>query len=213
MTAVEKLVKKSYHKQPQNDILNTLGRDSWKLVSSHGQTWLTIAVNQKEKQGIFIIRGSKNNTTDRVLDRAIMNGKEESSARFRKLLRIAKNVQKAYPSIKKWTASGHSSGGTMANLLTRYLGIKSHAFNPGITAKGLVKKNFRDKLNPKRLENAARHANVHVVPSDPLSNLSLWQTADRKQIVKPKLPKTTPSAKRRGIRKKPKHPHAMDHFV
>ncbi len=196
---MERLAHAAYAKDPKETLSELLG-GGWRLFApSSRYDWINIYTNSNVGKGMIILRGSKNNTTDREMDRAILNGHETSANRWgivQKMFQLAKKTQ---PHITKWAAIGHSSGGTIAIMLNRRFGIKSFAYNPGITPPGLKKRLERDFKKEKNQNHASEKSTVYVVPTDKLSNLVLKQPFDEKIVVAP----------RAGV----KNPHSMENFA
>jgi hypothetical protein len=172
----------------------------WRLFPpSRRYDWISIYTNADGSKGMVILRGSKNNTSDRVMDHAILNGCEMSTNRWEIVQKMFRLARKTFPHINKWAAVGHSSGGTVAIMLNRRFGIKSFAYNPGVTPPGLKKRLERDFRRETNQHHAREKSTVYVVPTDKLSNLALKQPFDEKVVVAP----------RAGV----KNPHSMENFA
>lgn len=141
----------------------------WHVLDKFSDTfpWVTVLLSDDERQGLVVLRGSKNNTTDRALDRDIMRGAEVSSDRFKRVGRLMRALKERAPHVR-WEVVGHSSGGTMAMLLNRRFGVPSHAFNPGATFNSV---RILSRL-PKYKDNGNGNSNshIHIVAEDKLSN-------------------------------------------
>lgn len=154
--AIKRLLKQSY--------------DGWHVLDKFSDLfpWLTVIINSSGNRGVIVFRGSKNNTTDRELDKDIMHGSEIASKRFQKVASFMRALKQAAPSTK-WIVVGHSSGGTMAMLLNRRFGVESHAFNPGATHNSVDIIRRLPRFGEKNGEKAGT-SHIHIVPEDDLSN-------------------------------------------
>lgn len=129
--------------------------------------WSTVA--NQAKQVVWVLRGSKNNTTDRDFDSAIQEGKVAMSARYRRSRKELSSILKKYPG-KPVHIVGHSGGGTLAMFHARENPgrVRSHAFAPGFTGKGIKEWNQRYPGKP-----LVNNVDIHVNPRDKLSSPAL----------------------------------------
>lgn len=177
------LAQLAYKEDPESAIHKYLGKE-W--VVHTPKPWVTVAIHPKAGRGVLVLRGSKNNTTDRVMDKHIMEGAESDSERFRKLQLLYHKLRRSHPEITSWGTVGHSSGGTLSLLMNRRFGTKSWAFNPGMTSKGIHQRLAEDMTDPVTPQITPQTSKIYSVPTDKLSNLVLKQPFDKKIIVKPK---------------------------
>ncbi len=124
-------------------------------------TWSTIALPADPSRPVlWLLRGSKNNTTDRDFDRAINVGKVLDSHRWKEAEKQFQQLVRKYPH-RLIQAVGHSGGGTVAMYAARIYPSKVHAeaFAPGFTMIGLKEWNRLPK--PRTIPRIMTHLNPH----------------------------------------------------
>ena len=88
-----------------------------------------VYINEAENKGIMVYRGSAN-LKDAYTDGSLAIGKFKGTQRFKDEVIWTRDILKLLPNLK-WSVSGHSLGGTIANEISNIFKIPAVSFNAG----------------------------------------------------------------------------------
>jgi len=155
-----KPVDHEYAKMSQQVYMKPGGRDEtvgrWKRLAEHDNVDHAVYQNLPASNYVLALKGT-NSLKDLAPDIAIIAGRQDKSAEFKRELEFYRKIQKELPG--EWRTTGHSLGGTKAMFLAQKTNTPSHAFNPGFTS-----------LTDDVIDTEYGKHKVYLIKGDPVSN-------------------------------------------